>query len=135
MEKYQSSGFEKRYLVPYECFMVMLQQKNLKAAVIGYISSRNDMEYHLRGEQIRKTRVLKIRQRCCKSFIGVYEKLSRLPQGSIYWGVGGGKLPPPKKKSFTEKKSQLFQIKIFFDDDFKESVKVTNVQKCDFSQS
>ena len=23
---------------------------------------------------------------------------------------------------------------IFFDDDFKESVKVTNVQKCDFSQ-
>ena len=48
----------------------------------------------------------------------------------------GGSSPPPKKKSFTEKKhSQLFQIKIFFDDDFKESVKVTNVQKCDFSQS
>ena len=45
---------------------------------------------------------------------------------------GGGKLP---LKSFTEKKLQLFQIKIFFDDDFKESVKVTNVQKCDFSQS
>ena len=35
-------------------------------------------------------------------------------------------LPPPKKKSFTERKNlQLFQIKIFFDDDFKESVKVT----------
>ena len=51
-------------------------------------------------------------------------------QGSIYWG---GKLPP---KSFPEKKHlKLFQIKIFFDDDFKESVKVTNVQKCDFSQS
>ena len=49
-------------------------------------------------------------------------------------GGVGGKLPPPKK-SFTEKKLQLFQIKIFFDDDFKESVKVTNVQKCDFSQS
>ena len=43
--------------------------------------------------------------------------------------------PPPQKKSFTEKNLQLFQIKIFFDDDFKESVKVTNVQKCDFSQS
>ena len=53
-------------------------------------------------------------------------------QGSIYWG-GRGKLPP---KSFTEKKNlQLFQIKIFFEDKFKESVKVTNVQKCDFSQS
>ena len=44
--------------------------------------------------------------------------------------------PPQKKKqSFTEKKLQLFQIKIFFDDYFKESMKVTNVQKCDFSQS
>ena len=42
---------------------------------------------------------------------------------------------PPQKKSFTEKNLQLFQIKIFFDDDFKGSVKVTNVQKCDFSQS
>ena len=52
-------------------------------------------------------------------------------QGSIYWG-GGGKLPP---KSFTEKNLQLFQIKMFFDDDFKESVKITNDQKCDFSQS
>ena len=55
---------------------------------------------------------------------------------------GGGKFPsqtsqlsPPPKKSFTEKKLQLFQIKIFFDDDFKELVKVTNIQKCDFSQS
>ena len=38
-------------------------------------------------------------------------------------------------KRFTEKKLQLFQMKIFFDDDFKESVKVTDVQKCDFSQS
>ena len=47
---------------------------------------------------------------------------------------------PPKRlsfptKSFPEKTLKLFQIKIFFDDDFKESVKVTNVQKCDFSQS
>ena len=55
-------------------------------------------------------------------------------QGSIYWGGGGrGELPPPK--SFPEKNLKLFQIKIFFDDDFKESVKVTNVQKCNFSQS
>ena len=44
----------------------------------------------------------------------------------------GGDLPP---KSFSEKNLKLFQIKIFFDDDFKESVKVTSVQKCDFSQS
>ena len=54
---------------------------------------------------------------------------------------GRGKLPsnvsapPPSKKSFREKNLQLFQIKIFFDDDFKESVKITNVQKCNFSQS
>ena len=55
-------------------------------------------------------------------------------QGSIYWGeAAGGKLPPPKV--LLKKNLQLFQIKIFFDDDFKESVKVTNVQKCDFSQS
>ena len=56
-------------------------------------------------------------------------------QGSIYWEGRGGKLSPPPKKSFKKKNLQLFQIKIFFDDDFKESVKVTNVQKCDFSQS
>ena len=52
---------------------------------------------------------------------------------------GRGELPPPKRLSFPKvllkKNLQLFQIKIFFDDDFKESVKVTNVQKCDFSQS
>ena len=42
--------------------------------------------------------------------------------------------PPPQKKSFPEKNLKLFQIKILFDDDFKESVKVTNLQKCDFSQ-
>ena len=45
----------------------------------------------------------------------------------------GRKLSP--KKNLLKKKLQLFQIKIFLDDDFKESVKVTNVQKCDFSQS
>ena len=43
--------------------------------------------------------------------------------------------PPPlqKKKVLLKKKLQLFQN--LFDDDFKESVKGTNVQKCDFSQS
>ena len=53
------------------------------------------------------------------------------------WGEA---FPLPKRlssppKSFPEKNLKLFQRKIFFDDDFKESVKVTNVQKCDFSQS
>ena len=53
-------------------------------------------------------------------------------------GGGGGReregsFPP---KVFLKKNLKLFEIKIFFDSDFKESVKVTtNVQKCDFSQS
>ena len=42
--------------------------------------------------------------------------------------------PHPPEKVLLKKKLQLFQIKIFFDDDFEESVKVANVQKCDFSQ-
>ena len=58
-------------------------------------------------------------------------------------GGGGGqgrKLPPkrlsfPSPKSFPEKKFEAVSNKDLFDDDFKESVKVTNVQKCDFSQS
>ena len=58
-------------------------------------------------------------------------------QGSIYWGAGEAspqtsQLPP--ERTFPGKNLKLFQIKISFDDDFKESVKVTNVQKCDFSQ-
>ena len=40
-----------------------------------------------------------------------------------------GKLPPPPKVLLKNSN------KDFFDDDFKESVKVTNVQKYDFSQS
>ena len=61
-------------------------------------------------------------------------------QGSNYSGGGGGGKLSPKRfsfpsKSFSEKNLKLLQIKIFFDEDFKESVKVTNVQKCDFSQS
>ena len=35
--------------------------------------------------------------------------------------------PPKKKKSFPEKHLKLFQIKIIFNNDFKESVKVTNI--------
>ena len=38
-------------------------------------------------------------------------------------------------KSFSEKKVEAIPKKDLFDDDFKESVKVTSVQKCDFSQS
>ena len=48
-------------------------------------------------------------------------------------GGGAGGSFPPQKKSFLEKNLKLFQIKIFSDDDFKESVKVTNVQEYDFS--
>ena len=47
-------------------------------------------------------------------------------------GAGGGEASPPKV--LPKKKFMLFQVKIFFDDDFKESVKVPNVQKCDFSK-
>ena len=52
-------------------------------------------------------------------------------QGSIYLGAGE-KLPP---KSFTEKKFTAISNKDLFDNDFKESVKVTNVEKFNFSQS
>ena len=45
-------------------------------------------------------------------------------------GGGGGGAP---QKVFPEKELKLFQILILFDDDIKESVKVTNVQKCNFS--
>ena len=57
-----------------------------------------------------------------------------------FYLLGMGSFPPkasafPSPKVFLKKKLKLFQIKIFFDNDFKESLKVTNVQKCDFSQS
>ena len=39
------------------------------------------------------------------------------------------------KKIVHKKNLKVFQILILFDDDIKESVKITNVQKCDFSQS
>ena len=51
------------------------------------------------------------------------------------WGEASpqtSQLPP--QKLLVEKNLKLFQIKISFDDDFKKSAKVTNVQKCDFSQ-
>ena len=47
------------------------------------------------------------------------------------WGWGRS-FPP---KSFTEKKFTAISNKDLFDDDFKESVKVTNAQKFNFSQS
>ena len=54
-------------------------------------------------------------------------------------GAGGSSLQtsqlPPQQKVFPEKNQKLFQILILFDDDIKASVKVTNVQKSDFSQS
>ena len=54
-------------------------------------------------------------------------------------GGGGGASPQmsqlPKKRCFLKKNQKLFQILILFDDDIKASVKVTNVQECDFSQS
>ena len=46
--------------------------------------------------------------------------------------AGGRKLPP---KSFPEKKLKAISSSDLFDDDIKKSVEVTNVQKCDFSQS
>ena len=62
-----------------------------------------------------------------------FERLFIYMAGFYLLGGGGqgGSFP---QKVFL-KKIKLFQIKIFFDDDFKESVKVTNVRKCDFSQS
>ena len=46
-------------------------------------------------------------------------------------GGGGGGSP----KSFPEKKLKAISNTDLIDDDIKESVKVTIVQKCDFSQS
>ena len=54
-------------------------------------------------------------------------------QGFYLLGGAGGEASPPKV--LLKKNLQLFQIKIVLDNDFKELVKVTNVQKCDFSQS
>ena len=49
-----------------------------------------------------------------------------------FYLLGGGSFPQKvsaSPKKFSWKKLKLFQIKIFFDGDFKESVKVTDVQK------
>ena len=42
--------------------------------------------------------------------------------------------PPPPKKVFPEKNLNAISKVILFDNDIKESVKATNVQKCNFSQ-
>ena len=69
-----------------------------------------------------------------KSLFGVWGLLSR-QSGFYLLGGGGGGEASLQNVFLTKKNLKLFQIKIFFDDDFKESVKVTNVQKCNFSQS
>ena len=51
-----------------------------------------------------------------------------------FYLLGGGEEASPPKVSL-KKKSPAISNKDLFDDDFKEAVKVTNVQKCDFSQS
>ena len=60
-------------------------------------------------------------------------KTEKLSLSGFYLLGGGGEASTPK--SFTEKKITAISNKDLFDDDFKESVKVTNVQKCDSSQS
>ena len=64
--------------------------------------------------------------------------MAQVPTRVLSTGGRGGSFPPQTSqlppKNLPEK-IKLFQIKIFFDHEFKESVKVTNVQKCDFSQS
>ena len=70
-------------------------------------------------------------------------KISMISHMSGFYLLGRGQevppkrlsSPPPKKKVFLEKNQKLFQILILFDDDIKASVKVTDVQKCNFSQS
>ena len=75
-------------------------------------------------------------ENCCKSSVFFSQVWGEWMDRVLSTGGRGEASPPPQKKKFYWKKNlQLFQIKIFFDDDFKGSVKVTNVQKCDFSQS
>ena len=50
--------------------------------------------------------------------------------GSMYLEGGGS-----SRQVFPEKNLKLFQILILFDNDIEESVKTTNVLKCNFNQS
>ena len=74
----------------------------------------------------------------------------RIPLISLFYLLGDGeKLPPkrltpfflhlcsspPKKKVFPEENLKAVSNDDLFDDDIKESLKATNVQKCNFSQS
>ena len=54
------------------------------------------------------------------------------PTKVLSTGGGGGSFPPQKVS--LEKNLKLFQIKISFDYDFKESVKITSVQNYDLRQ-
>ena len=66
-------------------------------------------------------------------YIYIYMYIYIYISGFYLLGGERGELPP---KSFPEKKFKLlFQILILFDDDIKESVNATNVQKCNFGQS
>ena len=69
------------------------------------------------------------------SILNVDKKWSKNHQGSIYWGGGKLPYPLPPKKFFLKKNWKLFKILMLFDDDIKESVMATNVQKWDFSLS
>ena len=51
--------------------------------------------------------------------------------GSIFMVLWRGERAPPK--FFLKKNLKLFQILILFDNDIEESVKTTNVLKCNFS--
>ena len=59
--------------------------------------------------------------------------------GFCLLGGGGREAFQPKhfisSPKFFLKKIKLFQILVLFDDDIKEPVKATNVQKCNFTQS
>ena len=67
-----------------------------------------------------------------ESVVRTCDVIRILKCSGFYLLGGGGKLPP---KSSPEKKFKAISSKDLFEDYFKESVKVTNVQKCDFSQS
>ena len=87
----------------------------------------------LRANPITKILSKSQLESCCCTWKHAHFPVKYLVVRVLSTGGEGGSFPP--QNVFLEKKLKLFQITIFFDDDFKESVKVTNVQKCDFSRS